>query len=394
MLSPKLPEDGGNEWPSHRGLLQDLDCPDVIPPGPYPPLVPEANRNRLPAKLILIRNDRLGDFLLAWPAFAVLRAALPQTKLIAWVPAYTEPLARICPSIDAVVVGDPHPIRWRRIREVADVFRRQEASGAVVFATRLPLALALWRSGIRHRIAPATKIDQLFYNETLKQRRSQSLRPEWAYNVELAFSLLGRYGIPPTWPEPPYLSLDPVRVEERRREFFGSAGIRELEHVIFLHPGHGGSAPNWSPQDYGYLARRLLEDPAIHVIVTAGAGEEEAARRVVEAAGDPRRAHCYYSQEGLVAFAEHIAFADLWISGSTGPLHLAGALNRPTLAFYPTHRSGHALRWQTINEDARRGALDLAEPAQARARLDQAINWIRSRDLGRFAAVSPRGWHT
>jgi ADP-heptose:LPS heptosyltransferase len=390
MIFPRSWEDGGCEPSGHQGLLQDLDAPGMIPPGPPSPSVREASRYRPPAKLILVRNDRLGDFLLAWPAFAVLRAALPRTELVAWVPAYTEPLARICPSIDTVVVGDPHPLRWRRVREVADGFRRLDADGAVVFATRLPLALALWRSGIRHRVAPATKIDQLFYNETLKQRRSRSLRPEWAYNVELVFSLLGRYGIPPSWPKPPYLSLDPIRVGERRRQFFGSAGIPEQARVIFLHPGHGGSAPNWKPEEYGYLARRLLEDPGTHVIVTAGAGEAEAARRVVEVAGDPKRAHCYDSPQGLVAFAEHIAFADLWISGSTGPLHLAGALNRPTLAFYPTHRSGHALRWQTINEEERRWALDLAEPRQARARLDQAINQIRSLDLARFAAVSPR----
>jgi ADP-heptose:LPS heptosyltransferase len=371
-----------------------VNPPDVIPKGSPSSGALGEMRNSLPAKLILIRNDRLGDFLLTWPALAVLRAALPKTDLVAWVPAYTQPLAQICPSITSVVVEEPHPIRWGRIRQATEAFRKLEATDALAFATRLPLALALSRSGIRHRFAPATKIDQLFYNETLKQRRSQSLRPEWVYNVELAFFLLARYGIPPQWPKPPYLSFDPVQVGERRRRFFESSGIGDQDHVVFLHPGHGGSAPNWRPEDYGYLARRLLEDPRIQLVVTAGAGEEEAARRVVEAAGVPRRTHCYYSREGLVSFAEHIAFADLWISGSTGPLHLAGALNRPTLAFYPTHRSGHSLRWQTINEDSRRWALDLAEPAQARARLDQAVKQIRSLDLAHFAAASPRGWHT
>jgi ADP-heptose:LPS heptosyltransferase len=51
----------------------------------------------------------------------------------------------------------------------------------------------------------------------------------------------------------------------------------------------------------------------------------------------------------LAELSRTIALADLYISGSTGPLHIAGALDRPTAAFYPGHRSGCALRWQTLN---------------------------------------------
>jgi ADP-heptose:LPS heptosyltransferase len=44
-------------------------------------------------------------------------------------------------------------------------------------------------------------------------------------------------------------------------------------------------------------------------------------------------------------------------------LHIAGALNRPTAAFYPRRRSATALRWQTINEESRR--LAFSPPPQA-----------------------------
>ena len=48
-------------------------------------------------------------------------------------------------------------------------------------------------------------------------------------------------------------------------------------------------------------------------------------------------------------FAKHIQLCKLFISGSTGPLHIAGALNRPTVAFYQRLRSASPLRWQTLN---------------------------------------------
>ena len=43
-----------------------------------------------------------------------------------------------------------------------------------------------------------------------------------------------------------------------------------------------------------------------------------------------------------------------FIAGSTGPLHIAGALDIPTIAFYPRKKSGNAVRWQTLNTYTRR----------------------------------------
>ena len=51
-------------------------------------------------KLLVIRNDKLGDFILAWPAFALLKQSAPHLRLSALVPQYTAPLARFCPYID------------------------------------------------------------------------------------------------------------------------------------------------------------------------------------------------------------------------------------------------------------------------------------------------------
>jgi ADP-heptose:LPS heptosyltransferase len=59
-----------------------------------------------------------------------------------------------------------------------------------------------------------------------------------------------------------------------------------------------------------------------------------------------------------VKFAMHVQFCDVFISGSTGPLHIAGAMNCRTAAFYPRRRSSTGLRWQTINEADRRLAFE------------------------------------
>jgi len=77
---------------------------------------------------------------------------------------------------------------------------------------------------------------------------------------------------------------------------------------------------------------------------------------------------------------QHISLAALFISGSTGPLHIAGALNRPTAGFYPNRRSATPLRWQTLSSDDRRLAFSPPSIAEAEDMasidIDAAVNAI------------------
>lgn len=55
-------------------------------------------------KVLVVRNDKLGDFMLAWPSFAMLKQSAPDYQVTALVPAYTAELAMACPYIDEVII--------------------------------------------------------------------------------------------------------------------------------------------------------------------------------------------------------------------------------------------------------------------------------------------------
>jgi len=88
-------------------------------------------------------------------------------------------------------------------------------------------------------------------------------------------------------------------------------------------------------------------------VITAGPGELETAE-ALSALMTGIENSVYHSTQGIVTFSRFIAMCDLFISGSTGPLHIAGALNVPTAAFYPARKPATALRWQTLNQADRR----------------------------------------
>lgn len=304
-------------------------------------------------KILVVRNDKLGDFMLTWPALATLKRSLPTCEVHALVSAYTAEMARLCPDIDQVIVDPGADAGAGAQLAFARALRLQKFDAAITLYSTTRIGLLLLLARIPYRLAPATKIAQLFYHRRLRQRRSQSLQPEHAYNRDLVLQYLRDQAVTAAGePAPPLLRFDAGELATLRREFCAHA-IADSRQLVFIHPGSGGSANNLSLSQYAQLARALTSRAGHHLVISAGPAERAQAQALGEMLHDVPHT-VYVSTAGLQRFARHLALAAVFISGSTGPLHIAGALDRPTAAFYPRRRSATALRWQTTNSADRR----------------------------------------
>ena len=313
-------------------------------------------------RILVVRNDKIGDFMLAWPVFALLKHHWPEAQLSALVPPYTAELASLCPWIDEVVIDEGegglalgHKLRAHNFDAMLTLFSTSRVAVAGMLA-RIP-----------YRLAPATKVAQLFYNHRLVQRRSRSEKPEYAYNLDLAYRLLSDFD---------KIALK-VTADERQQDYLPAEIPRPLFRVqverkggsdklnIVIHPGSGGSANNLTTEQYIKLAGHIESVQALQFTITAGPGEEQAANEI--AAGIIRKGGeaSVLLPKDITELVAALQRADLYISGSTGPLHITAALNRPTAAFYPRHRSATPLRWQTLNAPDRR--LAFTPPPQGAA---------------------------
>lgn len=300
-------------------------------------------------KILVIRNDKLGDFMLSFPSFGLLKQALPDAEMFALVPNYTRPLATECKWIDQIII-DPGPNAPLRDQlKMLQQIKQNNFSAAISLFSTTRIGLALFLARIPYRLAPATKVAQVFYNHRLIQRRSLSEKPEHEYNTDLIQHFLIENGFSADSKlERPFLLFDTKVVADKKQHFLDMFRIGPENTIIFIHPGSGGSANNLSVGQYAKLAQQLCLEQNARVIITAGPGELSYAKKLSDLI-DQVPHHLYQSTTGLLDFAQHIQFADLFISGSTGPLHIAGALDTPTVAFYPRRRSATALRWQTLN---------------------------------------------
>jgi len=315
-------------------------------------------------KILVVRNDKLGDFMLTWPAFATLKQALPDCEVHALVSGYTAEMARLCPAIDEVIIDPGQQAAFSEQLKFVGALKQQHYDAVITLFSTTRIGWMVMVAGIPYRLAPATKIAQLFYHTRLKQRRSRSEKPEYAYNQELALRYLADQKIQlASLPQPPFLSFDAESIAALRQQFRQRHNIAANHKLVFIHPGCGGSANNLSLEQYAVLGRALRSTSGHTLVTSAGPSEIEYAKQLGKLLGET--AHLIYpSTEGLKRFSQHIAIADLFISGSTGPLHIAGALNCNTAAFYPRLRSATALRWQTTNEAHKRLAFSPPEGAE------------------------------
>jgi len=304
--------------------------------------------------ILVIRNDKLGDFILAWPALSLIKRQYPQANITVLVPGYTKAMAELCPWIDNIIIDDRHNTALSDALHLSALIKAGDFDASISLFSEMRTALALWLARVPIRIGPATKLAQLFLNRRLKQKRSSSSKPEFEYNADLARHYIKLRGDEPlSMQAPPLLQLNADEIAEYRRAYMHEHKIDDDRKLVFIHAGSGGSAINLSLQQFAELASRLNEAGCYHFVLTAGPGELETARQL--SALIKHTSHSIYnSTGGLVNFSKFIGICDLFVSGSTGPLHIAGALNVPTAAFYPARQSATPLRWQTLNEENRR----------------------------------------
>ncbi|WP_150138282.1 glycosyltransferase family 9 protein [Candidatus Enterovibrio escicola] len=304
--------------------------------------------------ILVIRNDKIGDFMLAWPAFAMLKQSMPKVEITALVPAYTRPLADLCPFIHKVLIDCGKDADKLSKIELIRNIKKNGFDASICLFSDVYNATLVWKVGIPFRLAPATKIFQLLYNYRVTQRRSQSLKPEYQYNLDLIRFFLDEQNIEVVEPTAPYLSFEPTILSAQRRKLSQSLLLDEEQPWLYIHVGSGGSANNLSLTQYAQLVTGMYQVMDMEIILTAGPSETEKAVALKGMLEEKNvKSVVYDKNDGLQDFTCSIACASVFIAGSTGPLHIAATIDVPTIGFFPSKCSATHLRWQPINSKGR-----------------------------------------
>ncbi len=288
--------------------------------------------------ILLIRTDRIGDVMLSLPMLPLIKKRFPAAAITVMVQSYTRELLDGHSCVDEILLYEA-PTNAAAFLRAARMLRSKKFDAVILPYPRFRLALLAFAAGIPMRIATGYRWYSFLFTAKIYEHRKDGRKHELEYNL----SLLSILGIDASAEAPHFELPSSPAAKEKVGAFLASHGIGGTDGFIVLHPGSGGSARDWSAENFSALGERILARMNMKIVITGGPNERDLVHRV--ALG---MTHSPIECAGLLSLTELAALfrrARVFVSNSTGPLHIAAAAGTAVVGFYPPIVQCSPVRW-------------------------------------------------
>lgn len=289
-----------------------------------------------PKNILIVRTDRIGDVVLSLPLASILKKHFPECRISFLLREYTKSLAENNRFIDEVIVLSCTNNRKAIWRNAAQLKNKYDA--CIVAYPTFSIALILFLSRIKLRIATGYRWYSFLFNSKIYEHRKFGERNELEYNVRL----LQKLGIEEKVNFKNVLfGINPSKNSEGKvLNDLRELGVSFSKPIIVVHPGTGGSAVDLPVEKLREIVS-VLSLGNYEILITGSGSEKElceslvVSKRIINTAGR-------YNLSELIALLNN---ADLLLANSTGPIHIAAALGKYVIGFYPKIAACSQKRW-------------------------------------------------
>ena len=334
--------------PSERWAVGLADAALAAAAWPVKTLSRRRGRAR-PSRVLLLRLERIGDFLMTLGAIGAVRAALPDAEIDLVVGSWNAPLARLIPGITRIESLDApwlargsagtstaalvqRAMDWRQRRyDLAINFEGDIRSHAL-----MTLGAARRRVGHGHAGGGPLLTDVVAHDSRRHVADNALALVERAVDLPVG-TLPGPNAAERHW-------RLPVPDDARRgaRAMLAQlSGQRDGPYIAVHVPG-GRLVKQWPVERFGGAAAALARELGASIVLTGGPGDEAMvadAEQLLRA----REASVVRVQGAadLVMLAATLEQSRLLLTGDTGPMHLAAAVGTPVVAVF-----GPSMPWR------------------------------------------------
>jgi ADP-heptose:LPS heptosyltransferase len=288
-------------------------------------------------KILIVRTDRIGDVVLSLPIAEVIKKNLPDANITYLVREYTKHLSYSNPFIDQTIVLVEEDGKINLFENVS-LIRRHKFDTVIILYPTFIISLIMFLSGIPKRVGTGYRLYSFLFTDRIYEHRKDSKKHELEYN----FNLLKSIGIDfqPSFDNVNFnININETSLK-RIEETLLKNNINDDEKIIIVHPGSGGSAVDLPIEKLRELISSLLELD-IKIILTGSDKEKYLCDKL-------KLNQNVLNFAGLLTLEELVALISkslMLIANSTGPIHIAAALGKFTVGFYPKIRSCSVDRW-------------------------------------------------
>jgi ADP-heptose:LPS heptosyltransferase len=247
------------------------------------------------------------------------------------------------PYIDKMITDDLKDESYKKV--IAELRQYKFTDGLLVLPTERA-AYQMFRAGVKNRIGVGRKLYEIItFMKSVSRNNYIPLRHEADYCMDLARKI----GVITDNIQPEIF----ITNEEKNwtEEFYQNNGISKNTFKIILHTGSKNSAPNWSEEKYFELLKEIIrkfpnEDYAIMLTALEMTNDF---KEKVKILNDKRIIDISQKITNLRELIKVISGTDLMLCSSTGPIHLADALNRKCIGIHCYRNVNCAKHWGVLN---------------------------------------------
>lgn len=296
-------------------------------------------------RVLVVRNDRIGDLILSTPVISTIRTNYHDAYVGILVSKYAEDIVKYNPEINQIItdelIKDKKGIK--NFIVLLKKIRAERFDAAIILFPTFLVCLLIFLAGIKRRISHASRwYVYLFCNEILLQHRSRVEKHEADYNLALA----QRIGNIKIIVKETKVFIDEKSIEDAKNLLFDK-GVHN--RFIIMHCGSGGSARNWSALRYAELADMIIERLKIETIFTGRESDYKVIKEIKKNMKNKPKE--ILNTDRISVLAALISMSSFFVGPSTGPLHIASALKIPLVGIYSPVRVQSPKRWGPYNSE-------------------------------------------
>jgi ADP-heptose:LPS heptosyltransferase len=292
-------------------------------------------------KIIISRTDKIGDIILALPLISECRRIYKNLKIYFLTSSIIKDLLEGYEDIDEIIYYD----KLNTFREKLKFIRRQKFDISISVFPRFEIALLFFLSGIKSRIGTAYRWYSFLFNKRVKEHRKKAEKHEAQYNLNLLKSISNKVKDELNFK----FKYQPDERTALRNKLL-KYNLDIDERYIIIHPGSKGSAIDLPAETLIQFARDFsAEYNNIKIILTGTSEERIISENFFNRINSPDNVIILNGEINLRELMILIDSSSLFISNSTGPIHIAGALNKRIIGFYPKTIPMNAERWGPLS---------------------------------------------
>ncbi len=303
-----------------------------------------------PKNLLIVRTDRIGDVILSLPLAGIIKKYYPQCKVTFLVKDYTKELVENHPYIDNVLILEEKKIPGSKgkvlLKENIELIKKYNFDSSIIVYPTFSVSLIIFLSEIKKRIGTGYRWYSILFNEKIYEHRKYAEKHELEFNV----NLLRKFNISEEISQANVKFDIPVKPESNKKvkKELNENNIDVQKPIIIFHPGSLGSSVDLPIEKFKELILLVSEKTDFQIILTGSSNERELCDRLVI----NERIKNFAGKFSLSEMISLINFSEIFVSNSTGPIHIAAALNKYTIGFYPKILACSAKRWGPYTKNA------------------------------------------